>query len=256
MSCGSLTPPVQQSLTAQPNTAAFAWFKGWAPCTGLASFRAVLKVKAVTGNFRAQVVAQFAAVRPDEPDTTAVSYGSAQSGAGEICVDAGDVLSTAATKFFVRYGVKYDLSTGSTPATADVELQVSEDTCGQVLGALTEQLVATSDTKLFLAISGWVPAIQAKKIKATVLVTSLGGNFKWRLTYRTAQTSKESPSAWDANWDLTNNPERDAGEFDTGELTPSTDGKMWVQVGIMYYLSANYTGPGQASVTTAVAVRK
>ena len=48
---------------------------------------------------------------------------------------------------------------------------------------------------------------------------------------------------------------RYTGELNTGELAPVTTGKMWVQFGILIYLSAGYTTPGQASVQASVAVR-
>jgi hypothetical protein len=48
----------------------------------------------------------------------------------------------------VRFGVKYDVHTGSNGATADVELQVSYDVCGQIAGVWSGQLAATSFREL------------------------------------------------------------------------------------------------------------
>lgn len=255
MACGSLTSVIQKALDAQANLDGLAWFTGWIPCTGLDRFTAILRNRGVNGFFRSQIVAQFAAVRTDEPDAP-IAYGSTQDGAGERCIESGDISSTASTKFYVRFGVKYTVSQGTAPARADVELQVAYDMCGQVVGAFDEQLVATSDTKVFVALTPWLPSLHAAKMKAAVVVNSLSGNFKWRLTYRTATASVQAAHAWEANWDPTNNVERGATEINTGQLTPSTSGKMWVQFGIMIYLSSGYTGPGQASVQASVAVRK
>lgn len=47
---------------------------------------------------------------------------------------------------------------------------------------------------------------------------------------------------------------RSAGEVNTGELAPTTAGKMWIQPGILYNLSG--ATAGQASFSVSVAVRK
>lgn len=255
MACGSLTGVIQRSLVAQSGLAAYEWFTPWIPCTGMDTFTAVLKNKNVSGPFRSQVAAQYAAVRTDAPGTPA-AYGQSLAGAGESCVASGNIAATTGPQLYVRFGVKYDLSTGTTAASADVELQVSYDSCGQIVGAVTEQLAATSATKIFLAVTPWVPALHAFQMKAAMVVSSLSGNFKWRMTYRTAETSKEVPGAWVDDWDPTNNPERGGGEVNTGEIAPTTTGKMWIQFGIEYYLAAGFSFPGQASVTATVAVRK
>jgi hypothetical protein len=253
--CGALTPPTTKSLIAAPGSPAFAWFTGWIPSTGLAGFDALLNLLNVQGNFRAQVVAQYAQVRTDAPDAPTV-YGTAQGGAGARVVQSGDIKTTTGTKLFVRFGVKYDVSSGTNAASADVELQIAYDICGQVVGSFADQLVATSETKIFIALTPFVPSIQAAKMKAAVIVNGLGGNFKWRMTYRTAEFFPASPDAWQADWDSPNNPERGATEVNTGELSPTTTGKMWVQFGIMIYLSTGYTTPGQATVQATVMVRK
>lgn len=201
------------------------------------------------------MVAQYAQVRSDAPDTP-TAYGTALSGAGQLVVESGNIQSTTSTKFLVRFGVKYDVSSGTNGASAEVELQVAYDMCGQAVGTYDEQLMVTSDTKVFYALTGWIPSLHAAKMKAAVVVNGLGGNFKWRMTYRTADVYPSQPNAWQADWDSTGNPERGATEINTGELAPTTTGKMWVQFGIMVYLSTGYTTPGQATVQASVAVRK
>lgn len=195
MSCSMLTPAVQRSLSAQPTTAQTEWFFDWMPCTGLKSVSAVLKSRAVNGNFRAQVVLQWAEVRADKPLDSLTTVGSTLSDAGEVCVTSGDLSTIAGTKYYVRFGVKYDVHTGSNGATADVELQVAYDICGQITGVWSGQLVATTSTNLFQAVGPWVPALSAFRVKAIAAVTSLSGDFQWRLAYRTATTSKEEADA-------------------------------------------------------------
>jgi hypothetical protein len=214
----------------------------------LSSFDAVVKAKAVSGSFRCQVVVQYAAVRTDEPDSPS-SVGSALTGAGEALVSSGDISGTTANKMWRRYGIKYDLTSGSA-ATADVELQVVENTCGEVLTSWSGVLVASTSTRAFQEVGMWVPASLAKKIKAAVVVNSLSGNFQWCLTYRTATTSKDVPDAWTADWDTL----RTATEVNTGELSPTLTGKMWVQIGIQYNLSGST--PGQAFVQIVLTAHK
>lgn len=250
MSCSTLTPAVQRSLGAQPTVAQFAWLSDWMPCTGLKSVLAVLKNKAVSGSFRAQVVLQWAPVRTDNPSGALTSVGNALSDGGEVCVVSGDLSTTSAANYYVRFGVKYDVHTGSNGATADVELQVSYDVCGQIAGVWSGQLAATSSTNLIQAVGPWVPVLSASKLKFIAAVTSLTGDFRWRPTYRTAATAKEAAGAWVTDWDIF----RTSGEVNTGELTPSTSGTMWIQPGILYNLSG--AAVGQASVAVSVAVRK
>ncbi len=241
---------MQRSLSAQPTIAQTEWFSAWMPCTGLKTVTAVLKNRAVTGSFRAQVVLQWAEIRTDKPFDTLTTVGAALSDAGEACVTSGDLSSTAGTKYYVRFGVKYDVHTGTNGAAADVELQMAYDICGQISGVWSGQLVATTATNLFQAVGPWMPALSAAKMKGIASVTSLTGDLQWRLAYRTATTSKEVADAWVTNWDTF----RTSGEVNTGELTPTTTGKMWVQPGILYNLSG--ATAGQASFSVSVAVRK
>jgi hypothetical protein len=229
------------------------------PCIGLDAFNAVLSNKSVAGSFRSQVVAQWAAVRIDEPDAP-VTYGSALIGAGQKMVDSGSLVSTASTKFYVRFGVKYDLNTGATaPATADVALQVAYDTCGQVVGASSAQLQSTSGTRFYEAATPWLPALHANKMMASMVVNSLTGDFQWRMAYRTADEFKENASAWSVDWEPTpgspTNPDRVAVDVNTTLLAPALTNKMWVQYGIQYNLKTPFT-IGQATVNAAVAVKK
>lgn len=257
MTCGSLTPAVQRSLNALPDRAAYEWFTEWMPCTGVDKFLALLVNRNVQGNFRSQVAAQWAAVRTDESGLSVTTYGSAASGAGQATINSGDISSTSDEKFFVRFGVKYDLSTGSTAASAEVQLQVAYDSCGRVVGASSEQLQATSSTNSFKALTPWLPAMHAAKVKAAMVVNSLTGDFQWRMTYRTAEHFKEVPSAWTVDWNPGAgglNPFRTATEVNTTELAPTLTDKMWVQYGIQFNLSS--TNQGQATVNAAVAVRK
>ena len=152
--------------------------------------------------------------------------------------------------FYVRFGVGYDLSEGSTLARADVELLVSFNACGKIAGAINQQLVAMSTTVSYMAVTPFLPTIVAAKVRAAIAAASLTGDFQWRLAYRTAATNVQNPNAWSTTFDTYHT----AGELNTGDLTPTISGKMWIQFGIQYNLSSST--PGQASISGAVAVVK
>ena len=102
--------------------------------------------------------------------------------------------------------------------------------------------------------SGWVPAIDADKVLAAFVISGLLNNFRCQLAYRTATTSIQSPSAWTllegAAYRTTND------ETTTGEIVLSIGGQMFVQFGIAYSQSTAGAAPGQATVSTTVAVRR
>ncbi len=252
MSCGALSSAVQKSLVCTLGITSYEWFTPWLPCTGIDKFKAVLKNKNDSGDFESQVATQFAAVRTDNPDAPS-THGSALQDSGEYCTGEVDISSAGSTKFYVRFGVAFKVYgvSPSVPARANVELQVAYETVGQVLAPMAAQLSTTTTANQFVAVSSWVPVLNARKVKAAVVVNSLTDNFRWQLAYRVATTSKQVPGAWSTNFQGGYNT---SGEFNTGELTPSGVNDMWVQFGIQYNASAS--GNGQASVTAAVAVRR
>lgn len=248
MSCGNLTSPVQRSLTALDGVVQYAWMTDWMLLPGMDTITAVLKAKAVSGNFRSQLAMQLAAVRTDNPNSPS-TLASAHNNAGEWPEQAVDVATGTTGYMWVRFGVAYDLHTGTTAAKADVELQVSFNACGGVVGAINQQLVAATATDSFVAITAFLATISAAKIRAALSATSLTGDFRWRLAYRTAATNVQNADAWTSlgSWQT-------AGEVNTTDLTPTLTGKMWVQFGIQFALSG--ATPGQASISGAIAALK
>ena len=112
--------------------------------------------------------------------------------------------------------------------------------------------VAVSTTSQFIPITVWMPALAVAKFVGTIVVSSLTGAFRMVLTYRTAQASPDQAGAWDPTGLGT--PLTADGETNSGELTPTTTGKMWIQVGIKYELVSGST-PAQADVAVLVGVR-
>ena len=251
-SCSRPPADGQRHLVATPNAVAvYEWFTPWMPATGVSNVKAVLKRRALTGNFRAQVAYQTAAVRPDLPDTPA-KIGSAQAGAGEYCTGVVDVSAGTATAGFIRYGAAIDLSAAGDPGQADVALDVTDDACGSPIGTATLALSTTTTANAFAAVTPWVPAQHAAKIRAAIVISGLSGNFQCRLAYRTAATSKEAPGAWSTTFDTWRTAD---GEANTGDLSPTSANEMWIQFGVQHALSSG-AALGQAIVSVALTGRK
>lgn len=249
MACGQSVPESQVHLLALSTTVVYEWLSPWIPCIGVDSVKAALRAHAVSGNFQVGLAIQTASVRTDSPDAPALLDNTTQVGEGEKCTGVVSIASTTAGKFFVRFGLGYSLSSGSTPGQADVSTSLVYTQCGQVLGSRSFALDTSTSSDGFALISGWVPALLAQKMKAVVICRSLTGNFEWKLAYRTATTSKENPSGWtalDANY-------HGAGELDSGEVSLSLDSEMWVQFGLQYHSTS---GAGQAQVDCVVAIRR
>ena len=133
-----------------------------------------------------------------------------------------------------------------------MNLDVSDDACGSVLGTATLALSTLTTTDAFAPVTGFVPALHAAKVKAALVVASLSGNFQCRLCYRVATTSREEPGSWSTTFDQWRSA---SGEYNTGDLTPASANEMWIQFGVQYSLSSG-SALGQATVTTTVTGRK
>lgn len=251
MSCFSMTSPIQKRLVALSDSVVqYEWFTDWMPAIGLDEVQGVLKNKAVTGNFESRMAIQTAVIRTDNPDVPSLLESSYQA-QGERCSSVLDVTSQRSTKFFVRFGVAYHLSSGSTPGQSDTSLEIAYNSCGRIIGGDTAQLVVPGATSCYRPFTGWIPAHHAAKVKAAIVVTNGHANFRCQLAYRTATTSRESPNAWSSNFESTWHSGND--EFNTGEVTLSISSHFWVQFGLEYNLSSG--SDGEASVSMSVGVR-
>lgn len=251
MSCGNAGSSSTQSCQTQSTTLAYKWFTPWGPATGLDTVIAILILTGLIGNFQAQLVIQTADVRPEAPNAPTL-LGSALSSTTPYCTGAVSVSSYTAGAMWVRFGVAYNLTSGSALGAADVTLIVSDDRCGQAAGSATNTLHTTSTaTNTYVAVTGWIPAIVATKVKAALVATALQGPIQWRLAMRTATTTPEQPNAWSTTFDTWRTT---AAEVCTGELATSISGAMYVQFGIQYILSGGSFG--NVIVAATVAVRK
>ncbi len=218
------------------------------PAIGLDNVKAVLRSHAVSGNFQLRLAMQTALVRVELPEAPS-TLDQLLVGDGERCTGMISVAESTASKFFVRFGVAYSLSSGSALGQADVSFALSHTQCGQIVGGRSLSLASNATADAFALVTGWVPAIQVQKVKAVTVCRSLNGGFEWKLCYRTATTSKETPSAWTS----LGGSYLGAGEFDTGDVTLNVDSSMYVQFGVLYHSSS---GAGDAQVDTSFAVRR
>lgn len=253
MSTSCSAPPAggQVHVVATSTDAIYTWLTPWMLAPGASNAKCTLKRRAVTGNLQCQVAYQTAAVRTDKPDDPA-TIGAAQSGAGEYCTGKVDISAGTASKTWIRFGVAASLTQAGSPGQADVSLDSATDACGQLVGTTTVSPVTYSTTNGFVPVTGWLPALAVEKLRATIVISGLVGNFQCRLAYRVATTSKETPGAWSTTFDAWRTAD---GEYNTGDLTPTTGSDMWVQVGLQFANSSG-TAVGQATVTSAVHARK
>jgi hypothetical protein len=224
------------------------------PAVGLDLVNAVMRMKAGAGNFQGRLVMQTAATRTDNPSApTLLEAGyTSYTNAPDHCTGVLNVASTTATPMFARFGVAYNLSSGSALGAADVSLELTWVACGQMAGGGTFAIQSPNTTSHYVAVTPWIPCILAELVKAALIVTGTLGTFRCQLSYRTATAVKESPSAWASNWEgLWHGGD---GEYSTGELTPSLGSAMWVQFGVEH--SLNSGSDGEAIVAVTVGVRR
>jgi hypothetical protein len=257
MACGGMPKRVQKRLNAYSATAAQEWFTEWLPAIGLDDVMIVFRARqATSAYFEGQLIMQTASVRTDQPNAISnVGSGQTSNGTGNsFTYNTGvlDISASTAPVMWVRFGVAYKYSTAQAQASADVDVEVSYKQCGDMAGAATHQLSTTTVDDQFVAITPFLPGILVDGVKAALIINSLTGNFRCRLAYRLAATSKEQPGTWTAVTDA--NAPYTGGEVCTGDLAVTVGSNMWIQFGILYDLSS--TGTGQASVSAAVGTRR
>lgn len=250
MACVDDSGLISHSLETVTTGKAVRWYTGWKHCVGMDSLKGVIRIRNVSGNFQAQPAYQLCDVRTDKPD--APIYLGALAGAGESCSGESNISADTVGKMFIRFGVAYALSSGSSLGTGDVSLQATTVACGSLIGASTQTLVAYSTGSTVLPITGFIPALNVAKWKLGVIVSGLTGNCQWRFVWRSATTSTEVPSAWTTteSYRNTNNV-----EVNTGEISTSVTSDMYVQGGIEVSLSSGST-PAQVTLTTLVGYRR
>lgn len=239
----------EQALSTVSTTMRYAWYSGWLPATGVDSIRSVLQARNLTGNFEAKLAYQVAAVREDNPSAP-VAYGAYQSTNGAMCSGDVDISSDTTGAMLIRFGVGYDLSTGSSLGTADVHLELAYNSFGRI-AARREVTVLTPDTSnYFEPLTPFLYAAHVAQVKAALIVSQSTANFQCRLAYRVATNVKEAPSSWSTTWDAWHTGD---GEYNTGELAPSASMDMFLQIGLQHSMSSGTNG--HAQVLAVVATR-
>ena len=265
MACARTDAPVSQHVHVTNSAGSFYAVTGWMPATGLDKVKMVLKRKSVqlagvSPTFSVRPAMQVAVVRTDNPSDWAVITGSSTySGAGEDNTGVLDVSADTEDVMFVRFGFTAFLG-GTTPTNgqADVEVQTSVVSCGRLVGAWTQELnVYNTTSNAWVAVTGWIPAVEADKVLAAFVLTGVAGDFRCLFGYRSAATNTQLvTTGWTSLEGTTYRTT--AGESNTTLLTlPSLAGDMFVQFGVAYsQSSAGLAPPGQATVSVATAVRR
>jgi hypothetical protein len=213
-----------------------------------------LKLSNMVNNMRVVLATQVAEVRIDRPSAPVPLAGfTPHSADGDYYYSAGDigVAALVAGQTFIRFGLSQTVSSAPNTGRADANLQVASRQLGRLIAPWSGHLVATTTTSQFVPIARWMPAPSVVTFAGTYILTSVTGNFQMRLTYRTAATSPDNADAWASGFGSF----IPSGEDNTGELTPTTTGKMWIQLGVEYSLSAGTT-PGNADLMVLVGIRE
>ncbi len=262
MACGKTGQPTSHRLTSTTTADQFQAVSGWMLAPGLDSVKMVIKRKSVqvggvAPTFSVKPAIQVATVRPDNAGDWAVIAGFGPwTGAGEVNTGLMNVAGTTGGQMFVRFGVAYALG-GTAPTTgqADVEVQLSFVACGTLVGSMTQDLQAfNTTTNSTVAITGWVSTIEAEKVIASFVLSGVINNFRCQLAVRYATTNIQTPGAWSS---LEGSTYRDSnGETTTAALTVNGAAEMFVQFGVSFSQSTAGQAPGQATVTTSIAVRR
>lgn len=217
---------------------------------GVTALKAVIKRRQTTA-FQTQLAIQVAAVRPDVPSAPQL-LGSVASGDGEDCSGNVDVSSYTAGNYWIRVGIGYS-ATSATVGQSDVSFQASFTRCGRALATQSVTLSTYTTTNGYHTLTGWLPALDVEVIKAALICTGLIGNLRFRLAYRTALTSPESPNAWSTTLGTEVSANGETPQADA--VLANVSGVMWVQIGVQYYLTTG-TALGQATVSVALAGRR
>ena len=113
---------------------------------------------------------------------------------------------------------------------------------------------SASSTAQFTALTGWVPAIQQRYLKALFDVQDATAQFRVQLAYQTAEANPEAPdSPATAGSEISAN-----GKVNTGRITLSTantDAKYWIRFGVVTRSSVDGTyAKGEVSfwLTTSI----
>lgn len=236
-----------QRCTTMSTTLGYWFHPRWQLAAGVDNLRPVLKNKNVIGNFTSQPCIQVASVREDDPGSITVL--DSLRGSGEWNPGSIPVSTQTGPVWLWRLGFAYALSSGSALGQADTSVEATWTTSGLQVGSKTLSLFAASTSNGFAEVTGWVPVQWAAKVKAALIARSLSGNFQYRICYRTADTSVDSPGAWSTTFDSS----RTGGEACTGDVTLTFTNETWVQFGIQYSLSG--ATPGGAIITASFAVR-
>lgn len=260
MGCAVSKPPVEVSLFAKdfyitaPDTWMYEPLTEWMNAFGMNTFRAAVlsQLDKNLTSFEYKMAYQTAATRTDEPDAFSPLGDSPTIGAASLCTEK--VLSYTGKAWF-RIAIAYRTRSTSLSGMSRVRASLSWIQCGSIAGAHEFTATTTSSTSTMPGaanepVTEWMPAWYADRVQFAIIPTDVQGNITLMPTYQTAETSPEVADDWQFLPAATASPS----ERNTGELSPTLTGKMWVRFGLGYYLTSG-ASLGQAVVNVATAVR-
>jgi hypothetical protein len=247
-------PPVP--LEAANTTVQYRGMTDWVLIADGASVSASLYTFGFTGNFNVQLYVETCPVRATNP-TAKTGLGSAITTATETGVVA---TVSASSAMLARFGYGYFLSSGSTPASGLVGMDLSLHQCIQPLGAgrvnvpPTLTMNASENLALVVPIGGFVASgVSQPKLKATIVGRDLQNyaDMRTKLVYRTAVV-QEKPNGWQTGLESDYTPGGSNDERNTGELQVSMGSNRLIQPGLLVRRAGSGVVRGDFDVFVAI----
>jgi hypothetical protein len=258
MSCGKVMSPKGDVLVVYSTTLRYFWFTDWMPMHGMDAADFLMNTRELVGNWQGKPCYQTAAVLPEFPDAPAVITSGAYVASATL-THFRDTVSTT-TKYWIRFGVACNLSSGLALGSAQVQLHAAPNQCMEQVGSgrivINPGMVTTTDINYF-EVGGWAPTSGLNKVMAALVVMNNESTYlEAQLVCRTAQDPR-FPNAWltcEAGWD---NPASGNSARNTGALSAPAGANVTtnflVQWGLAVRKKSGAAGNPRAEIAITVA---
>ena len=258
MSCSKILNPRGDVVVVYGTGLRYTWLTPWMVAQGISAADALINLQNVTGNFQCKPCYQTAEVLQRYPDAPAVfpsaSYTSTEG------YNHFRQTTTLTGKFWVRFGVAANNTSGAALGSAEVELQTSVSQCGQQIGTgvvtINAGMISGTDINYF-TITDFSPTIGLDEIMAAFVVMDNESDYlEYQLVCRSANDPR-APNAWqtmEASWA---NPSSGNSKRNTGALSApagaNVTSNFLLQIGVAVRKKSGAGGNPRAELHVAVA---
>jgi hypothetical protein len=258
MSCGKILTPKADVLVVYSTTLRYTWFTDWMLLHGMDAVDFLTNTRDLVGNWQGKPCYQTAAVLPEFPDTPGVITSGSYVTSATLTHFRETVSLTG--KYWIRFGVACNLSSGLALGSAQVQLSVAPNQCVTQVGSgrivINPGTVTTTDTNYF-EVGGWDATSGFDKVMAALVVMNNESTYlETQLVCRTAQDPR-FPNAWitcESGWD---NPAAGNSARNTGALSAPAGANvttnLLVQWGLAVRKKSGAAGNPRAEIVAAIA---